>query len=662
MNPLLTPEICTKPSGTRLALKPLHVGLPLLVLAISLVLTGGYWRFESQREQALLQQAFESSLHDLAHRFELQMASQRQVLQGLQGFLAAHPQADEGALRLYVQALPQGAEFAGLQGLMIVRAAGQLGPGDSSDGVAPWARAESVWSVGPDVAKQVLIRQSQIRTLLEQARDQGRLLLSDKLYLRALQLGAGDGYLQVLPVYKGGGLPATVPLRREQLQVWVVAPVDTGRLFSSLYAELPEGLNLALYDGQRLQTQSLLFRSAGRGGRDELSDLRQTLHSARKTFSLGGQDWTLVLQAGPQFARIRAADVAWMVPWVGGLLGSLLALLLWMMLTSRERAHALAERMTEALRESEQRWAFALEGAGDGVWEWNVDSGLINCSQRWKAIMGLPPGQEFSSMNQLRAAIHPQDLERVRTEFQHCLDGFTASLVSEYRVAGAGGAAGPWNWVLSRGMVVERDALGQSVRMVGTLSDINLRRQSEERLRFMALHDPLTELANRAHFDERFRFALANARRYQERVGLILLDLDRFKPINDQYGHGVGDQLLQTVAKRIRSAVRETDTVGRIGGDEFVVLLTGAMTAETAQLVVEKIFNQVAMPMELGGVRVEVTCSLGLAMYPRDGLDELSLAKSADEAMYRNKREGRALMGGPQAPQTSQAHPPEQPQ
>jgi len=193
--------------------------------------------------------------------------------------------------------------------------------------------------------------------------------------------------------------------------------------------------------------------------------------------------------------------------------------------------------------------------------------------------------------------------------------------------------------------VVERDRRGRPLRMIGTVSDINARRRSEERVRFMALHDPLTELANRAHFDERLHFALANARRYGETIGLILLDLDRFKAVNDQYGHAVGDQLLQTVARRLKSSVRETDTAGRIGGDEFVVLLTGPVTRETARRVSEKIYAQIAQPMEFGGLRLEITCSLGLALYPEDGTDEKSLAKAADDAMYRNKRAGRQLFG-----------------
>ena len=242
--------------------------------------------------------------------------------------------------------------------------------------------------------------------------------------------------------------------------------------------------------------------------------------------------------------------------------------------------------------------------------------------------------------------MHPEDHSRALAELQRCLDGSNPHLVTEFRVkdANKGGTQG-WNWVLARGTMVQRDRRQRALRMIGTVSDINVRRRSEERVRFMALHDPLTELANRAHFDERLHFALANARRYIEPIGLILLDLDRFKAVNDVHGHAVGDQLLQTVARRLKACVRETDTAGRIGGDEFVVLLTGPLTRESAQRVSEKIYTQISQPMDLGGLRVEITCSLGLALYPEDGTDEKALAKAADDAMYRNKRAGRQLFG-----------------
>ncbi|HEY4080807.1 MAG TPA: sensor domain-containing diguanylate cyclase [Burkholderiaceae bacterium] len=340
-----------------------------------------------------------------------------------------------------------------------------------------------------------------------------------------------------------------------------------------------------------------------------------------------------------------AAEMRELVSWAGIVVGIMLALLAYLLGTARERAQVLAERMTRALRESEQRWAFALEGTGDGLWDWQILPGTITTSERAKIIMSWhgDVGTE-PTIRQLQSRMHPEDRVRAVSELQRCLDGHCAHFVAEFRVQDSSGSQ-DWNWVLARGTVVERDRRQRPLRMIGTVSDINVRRRSEERVRFMALHDPLTELANRAHFDERMHFALANARRYGETIGLILLDLDRFKAINDIYGHAIGDQLLQTVARRLKASVRETDTAGRIGGDEFVVLLTGPVTRETARLVSEKIYAQIAQPMDLGGLRIEITCSLGLALYPEDGTDEKMLAKAADDAMYRNKRAGRQLFG-----------------
>ncbi len=335
--------------------------------------------------------------------------------------------------------------------------------------------------------------------------------------------------------------------------------------------------------------------------------------------------------------------------WAGLAVGGMLALLAYLLGNARERAQALAERMTSAFRESEQRWAFALEGAGDGLWDWQIMQGTITTSDRAKLIMGWQ-GQAHvePSIAEMQSRMHPEDRSRALAELQRCLDGSNAHLVTEFRVkdtSASGNSSHEWNWVLARGTVVERDRRQRALRMIGTVSDINARRRSEERVRFMALHDPLTELANRAHFDERLHFALANARRYGEPIGLILLDLDHFKAVNDMYGHAVGDQLLQTVARRLKATVRETDTAGRIGGDEFVVLLTGPLTRESAMRVSEKIYAQISQPMDLGGLRIEITCSLGLALYPEDGTDEKTLAKAADDAMYRNKRAGRQLFG-----------------
>lgn len=162
-----------------------------------------------------------------------------------------------------------------------------------------------------------------------------------------------------------------------------------------------------------------------------------------------------------------------------------------------------------------------------------------------------------------------------------------------------------------------------------------------EELRHMAQHDPLTGLPNRALFSDRLENELARAKRQGGHFALIFLDLDRFKPVNDTYGHAVGDRLLQQVARRLKDTVRASDTVGRIGGDEFVVLMPMIAEAEAASVLAEKLRQVIARPFKLDGRELTISCSLGVALYPDDGADEIMLTNRADEAMYRAKESGR---------------------
>ncbi len=157
----------------------------------------------------------------------------------------------------------------------------------------------------------------------------------------------------------------------------------------------------------------------------------------------------------------------------------------------------------------------------------------------------------------------------------------------------------------------------------------------------MAQHDSLTGLPNRALFSDRVQHVLADAKRHGWRFAMIFLDLDKFKPINDNHGHAVGDLLLQQVAKRLQDALRASDTVGRIGGDEFVVL-TGELTGPDAALALaEKIRQEIRRPYRIEGHELAISCSLGVAVYPDDGTDHIALTKRADDAMYCAKEGGR---------------------
>ncbi|NNM81864.1 MAG: diguanylate cyclase [Burkholderiales bacterium] len=183
-----------------------------------------------------------------------------------------------------------------------------------------------------------------------------------------------------------------------------------------------------------------------------------------------------------------------------------------------------------------------------------------------------------------------------------------------------------------------KDERGEVLRHVAIFSDITQRKQDAERVRHFAHYDVLTGLPNRLLFGDRLHQALSQARREKSRLAVIFVDLDRFKPINDNFGHDVGDRLLKEIAARMTECVRESDTVSRLGGDEFVVLLPEVDSEEDALKVAEKILSSVAKPMEISGHVVSVSASIGISFYPDHGETEDELMKCADIAMYRAKR------------------------
>ena len=166
-------------------------------------------------------------------------------------------------------------------------------------------------------------------------------------------------------------------------------------------------------------------------------------------------------------------------------------------------------------------------------------------------------------------------------------------------------------------------------------------KRSENKLRYLANHDPLTGLPNRKLFRETLTDLLFWGKDNQQLVGLLFLDLDGFKPVNDNLGHDVGDLLLQAVAKRIKNCLRSSDVVCRLGGDEFSVILPGVKQLEDSGVVAEKILQTVSQPYMLESHHIQVTASVGISVYPQDGSEEDSLLKKADEAMYEAKKLGR---------------------
>jgi len=231
--------------------------------------------------------------------------------------------------------------------------------------------------------------------------------------------------------------------------------------------------------------------------------------------------------------------------------------------------------------------------------------------------------------------IHPEDHKRVRDEIRAAIKGKHRFLI-EHRIICQDGTI---KWVWARGACADEE--DYPVVIEGFVEDVTKVRLNREKLEYLANHDPVTNLPNRLLLNDRLRRMMVNAQRSQSVVAVALVDLDNFKLINDTFGHNRGDQLLQTIAKRMQSCLRESDTVARLGGDEFVLLLSGENRGEALALAIQRVLKSVARPWQFEGHELGVSCSIGVSVFPRDGRDVQMLLRNADAAMYKAKELGK---------------------
>lgn len=336
-------------------------------------------------------------------------------------------------------------------------------------------------------------------------------------------------------------------------------------------------------------------------------------------------------------AQARYAVQRRLLAGIGGAVSLLLVLGGWIALAAWENRR----RAVAALAAAEARWQLALNAAGEGVWDFSFASGMITLSPSAQGIVDASGVLLPFDRGVFRRMAHSDDVEGVLRGLDEHLQGATPHYAGQYRTRLGNGN---WRWILVRGRVVERAPGGQPLRIVGTVADIDARKLQEDEIRHQAHHDMLTGLPNRLLFNDRLRQALLGAQREGNRLAVIFFDLDRFKPVNDTHGHAVGDLLLQQVATRVRGALRASDTLARIGGDEFVVLLPRIGAAPDARRVAEDILKELNRPFITEERRLEISGSIGVAVYPDSGSNADELMRSADQAMYDAKLQGRACV------------------
>ncbi len=481
-----------------------------------------------------------------------------------------------------------------------------------------------------------------------------------------------NGFLVIMPVYRQHAALGSAAERRAALIGDTAAIIRPGDLVQKILASnellVDDGIRLAVYangaDGKPLP----VFQSAGRAAPTPAAEAARSLIARLRLWlalepqpglvsklDVAGQPWRIEVAAAPRpFLEEHLGSLLVLVG--GALLTLLMSALVQAVVQRSRRVERLVQERTadlelsnqrlihdvidrkhteKALQESEQRFRQLVSMSSDWYWEQDdqfrftaitggfgeksgVASERLLGKTRWETVPGMAD-TEWGRAHIAETAAHQRisDLEY--------------AMVDDH-----GGA----RWFCVNGEPLF-DEHGRFTGYRGTGTDITARKLSEQRIQHVAQHDVLTGLPNRSLLQDRLGQAIAYSIRCAHPVWVMLIDLDRFKFVNDSMGHKAGDVLLMTVAARLRSALRDTDTVARLSGDEFVVILTEHEDQKLSADIVQRLMDSVAQPVMLGSKEFFVTCSIGVAVYPTDGAPAESLIEHADIAMYRAKKLGR---------------------
>lgn len=633
----------------------LHVYGPVAAIVVagvvaSLILAGHTGRFEEERQQ----RQFDLRVQEAVTAIQSRFAAYQQVLRGAVALFNASSEVTRETWRSYVESLQTDEHFPGIQGIGYavqlthdalaaheaeVRADGY--PDYRVHPVVPERAPTAIMYLEPFDARNQrafgydMYSQITRRTAMARARDTGMPALSGRVTL--LQETSEDrqaGTLLYLPVYRDDAGAATVAERRASLLGWVYSPFRMNDLMRGILGEELAHIRLRIYDGASINADELLFDNRDKQSAAEPESEAGHLR-AEVQLQVAGQGWTLVLDTRPGFfpGGVSSANV---VAAAGALLTLMLALVLASLRGARDRALGMAADMTEALSESEKTQRAVVENTADGIITFDEQARILSSNRAAQKMFG------YGS-----SALRGRGLDQLLPKFDlpeelNCEAQIGAVSDQPYRAMRMDlsgqrqdGSEFPVGLAIN---VIPRAGQRQFVAL---LTDKTERVAFEQRLQHMAQHDALTELPNRTLLRDRLNQAITQARRNHQHAAVMMLDLDHFKRINDSLGHKVGDDLLLDVAARLRGAVRESDTVARMGGDEFVVLLPVVDGEESVRAVAAKILAELSRPYRIAEREMVITPSVGISRFPEDGEDEFELLQKADAAMYSAKASGR---------------------
>ncbi|NTV09924.1 MAG: diguanylate cyclase [Zoogloea sp.] len=626
------------------------IRLTLLAALVSVVAMIVVWHELQERNNAKLVESLRSEGSEITVKINERFRGYRQVLRGARGLFAASHEVTREEWSSFAEGLDLPGDFPGIQGIGFAL---RLEPDELAAHVAAMRRQGfphyRVWPQGQRRMYSAIVflepfdwRNQRAfgfdmysdparREAMERAWKTNSSALSARVTL-VQEAGPAPqaGVLLYLPVFRNGEPTETVAQRHAALQGWVYSPFRMNDLVEGALGRFSSRIRLRIHDVAANGQGELLYDSHPQLGSEQLSRYSSTLRADQR-LDIDGRTWLLDFEALPDFwlGRQERLEPFFVVVLVGLLLVSVT----WFLATTRLRAHQLV-RLSESLRRSEEQYSTLLNLSREGIAATDQDFHITFANPRLGELLGYEArrlkGQPLEKFWQkLDAGQRSAMLARLRHGFG---ERYEAELVrSDGKRIVALVSDGPLT-----------DGHGAFLGTIFTVSDITERKEAERRIHFLATHDALTGIPNRLALRDAVDEAISRSRRYGLRFAVMFVDLDRFKEINDRYGHQVGDAVLMESARRMQSCLRASDMLGRLGGDEFMVLLPKILHAEEPSVVAGKMHEALDRPIRVEGHHLRVSASIGIALYPEHGEDMDTLVRHADEAMYGAKTNRRS--------------------
>ena len=466
------------------------------------------------------------------------------------------------------------------------------------------------------------------RQAMQRARHTGNATLTGKVQLvQETQEDLQRGVLIYLPIFADRGQVREIS--RQTLLGWAYSPLRINDVVNSAISGIDNtdlaGTGVLLFDGDQLDANRLLFDNLKLLSRNELR------HPSYQTIAVAGRTWLVGVQLSPRLVGPNGIDSAYWMNLIVGLGSSLIAALLTRIHVSNHLATREALAISEAAAQERALASTVFEESGQGIVVSNPEGRILMANNAFTQLTGYRLSEiKGQRTNLLKSGRHDNAFyQQMWDELIH--KGFWEGDI--------------WNRVCSGeirchhlSISTVRDDSLEPQYYVGMLQDVTERQQAEQAVRFMAEHDTLTGLANRSMMMEQLERHLALAKRHGHAVALLYIDLDGFKLVNDRFGHNVGDRVLQLVADRFRSVIREGDLLCRQGGDEFVVLVPEAGSTEELLGMAWKLVVASRAPYLEVDPPIAISASVGVARYPEHGSTSEELLAAADNAMYAAKR------------------------